>query len=748
MIWGLLLLLPAACATPSARGVPDELRQLPWSDAPADQNVLRARALVDRGEDREALALVESVLAVEPRHVDGNRVRQDILRRRGRRGLLLAELESWLRADPDDALAHYLRGRVTFDQREKLRWFERAAELGPHLMWPWLGTAHTLVRFDAERAMRIYTRLYEVTDAHPIVAIAYGQALRRVGQTERAVTVYRTLADDRRVPGVGDLGLAQALLALDDREAAWGALVSALRQRPFDPGVRSLVLGWIRAGASDDQVSELYDVLRESPDAMAAFGRGDGASALVELFERHRQPRAALALLERIGTTARDVDLRRTQRRLMLGIGDVAGFLAIVRADTPRAIVAHEGNQLRGRWLTLLDGPWSDGEPLASAAQAAALLDALMTTGFVSEAEQVGGLARERWPADAAIAAGLAEARAELAFEAGLRRVLYRGYRGGDRAPLATVAARLRELSLRVLGRDVVGEPRRFRVPLVGEMFDPFRGELANHLERYNRHLVLGRRAGGTAEGMLLTRLSVAELPDQAELPLPGRCFEVVAVDRDVQAFSGVVGGDVAGIALLNHYLIDFDAVREWAASIAERRRIAAADGNLLVRDPLPADPGFDPVDVAHRLALLSSVQDADLDLAVLDTIRHHERQHLVDSFHYLPIEYNLGRGLGLLWRFGLSAARIEAEMERRAELASLALSPHTALVLAHIVDFLGDPGTESPHHRGFGELARELARRFTELGIEPAGAVPSRWHLLDMALVQRAARDLLARIP
>ncbi len=308
--------------------------------------------------------------------------------------------------------------------------------------------------------------------------------------------------------------------------------------------------------------------------------------------------------------------------------------------------------------------------------------------------------------------------------------------------------SRLRELSERVLGRDIVGEPVRFRVPLVGEMLDPFRGEFAEHLARYNRHLVLGRRSGGVAEGMLLTRLSLAELPEQAALPLPGRCFEVIAVDRDVRAFSGVVGGDVAGIALLNHFLIDYDAVREWADSIADRRRIAAADGDVLMRDPLPAEPGFDPLDVAHRLALVSPVQDAGLDAAVLDTIRHHERQHLVDSFRYLPVEYNLGRGLGLIWRFGLSPARIEAEMERRAELASLALSPHTELVLAHIVDFLGDPGVESPHHRGFSELAREISRRLEQLGVEPEAAAPSRWHLLDMALVRRAARDLLVRIP
>jgi len=76
----------------------------------------------------------------------------------------------------------------------------------------------------------------------------------------------------------------------------------------------------------------------------------------------------------------------------------------------------------------------------------------------------------------------------------------------------------------------------------------------------------------------------------------------------------------------------------------------------------------------------------------VLDMIRAHERRHLVDSFHYMPIEQHLLRGAGLLLQFGISPGAIEAEMERRAELAALALSPHTELVLAHIVDFYGDP--------------------------------------------------------
>jgi hypothetical protein len=329
-----------------------------------------------------------------------------------------------------------------------------------------------------------------------------------------------------------------------------------------------------------------------------------------------------------------------------------------------------------------------------------------------------------------------------------VRRVIYTGYQEQDPAALADVIVRLRELSVRVLGSDVVGEPPRFSAPLVGEMIDPLAGPLAAHFDRYNRYFVIGRRMAGVAEGLLMTRLSVQELPESRELALPGRCFEVVAIDRDVRSLSGVLGGDLAGVALLNHFLIDHDAVREWSRGVATRRRIAAEDGHALQLDPVPDDTGGDPLDVAWRLEAMSSVQDTELDAAVLDTIRHHERQHLVDSFFYLPVEHNLWRSLGLLFEFGFSPAAIEAEMERRAELASLAVSPHTELVLAHIADFMGDPSVQSPHHQGFGALGVELTAALRALGVPPEAAQPSGWHTVPMATVRAAARQLLGQLP
>ena len=107
----------------------------------------------------------------------------------------------------------------------------------------------------------------------------------------------------------------------------------------------------------------------------------------------------------------------------------------------------------------------------------------------------------------------------------------------------------------------------------------------------------------------------------------------------------------------------------------------------------------------------------------------------------FLPAENNFWRVLGLIISHGFSRSSIEAEMETRAEVAALAMSPHTRLVLAHIGVFLeGDP-LESVHASGFRRLAQRLARRLEDVG--HVGAA-SRWHLLDPAVVREQAQEML----
>lgn len=743
-VFVLSFLLLACSATTSLP--PDSVHELPWGDRPADQATLRARALAERGDARAALRELEAVLAHEPLHIDARRLRQDLLRERGRRGLLWREAQQELLARPDDGHAHYLAGRIARAPEQKLAYFEQSVRLAPSSLWPWLGLAHALRGRQPQRALAIYERLFVVSGRHPVVGIAYAAALREEGHLARAVAVYEALRGAELGRAQADLGLAQIAFAREDRRTAWESLLAALRGRPFDAAVHALVAAFLEVGIGDEQATQLLDVLRADSKRLQQFAAGTGALPLAALLQRTGNGQAQRTVLESAAPDARRPLARRLLRRLLLAQGDVRGFLDLAAADVPLAVVDREPNQVRGRWLALLRGPWQAGDPLPSVGQARDLVAALLAVGWLPEAELTAAAALRRFAGDAGLQALLAEAGAQLAFENGLRRLLYVGYQRRDTSGLERVVGRVRELSQQVFGRDVVGEVERFAAPLIGEMLDPFRGGLAAHLDRYNRHLVLGRRAGGVAEGLLLTRLSLQDLGPSAELPLPARCIEVIGIDRDVRSLGTVLGGDLAGVALLNHFLIDYDAVREWAHELAERRRIAVEDGMALLGDPLPDDPGDDPFDASWRLSVASPVSDQDLDAAVLDMIRHHERQHLVDAFHYLPVEHNVWRSLGLLFDFGFSASAIEAEMERRAELASLAVSPHTELVLAHILDFHADPTARSPHHQGFRALVAELVGELQRQGVSRDGALPSRWHRLPPAIVRQAARRLLAQ--
>ena len=151
------------------------------------------------------------------------------------------------------------------------------------------------------------------------------------------------------------------------------------------------------------------------------------------------------------------------------------------------------------------------------------------------------------------------------------------------------------------------------------------------------------------------------------------------------------------------------------------------------------------PAGVEWRLALLSPVEDSDLEAAVLDIIRWHERGHMVDFLHFLPVGLHPLRTLALTFRNGLSALSVASEMEARAELVALAMTPHTRLVAAHIAGFLSGDSGESPHARGFrslvGDLLEELARR----GVEKPDV--RYWHRVDPHMLRSAARYLLKRL-
>ncbi|MEY4673384.1 MAG: hypothetical protein RL148_1168 [Planctomycetota bacterium] len=743
----MLGLLAVSCTT-TQDTVPGRVGSLPWGRDDQGRAMLEARALNDRGETVAALAAVERVLVVDPGSVDAHRLRQDILQQRGRLGLLFVEADQRIAANPGSGEATYLRARLLDEPQQRAAAMQRSSELQPDSVWPWIGLAYAQRNLDPQRSLDLYRRVYEASGRHPVVGVGYGSVLRQEGRLDEALAVYAHMGTRRDAQGLGQIGQVQVLLAQDKRLEAWAAFLDCLRMRPFDPAVQNLAAQWLQAGVAQDQASQMLEALREDPRRLAWFAGGEGTATAVRLLRQLHQPHAALALVRGRPVAQREPALRRLERELLLATGDVRGCLEVVAQDIPSELLEDESNQLRGTWLRLVRGEWREHDPLSDPQRATSLLESLRDTGLLPEADQFGALALLRFPGHVGLTALHDEVVKALAFESEVRRLLYSGYGSPKPPSMDDVLAQLRLLSTRIHGRDVVGATPRFLVPLVGDLLDPFSSGLGAWFARYNKHLVLGQKSSGPVEGMLLTRLSLRELPRDDALPLPARCMEVVCENRTIRSVSGVIGGDIAGVALLNHFLVDHDSVRQWAGGIRQRRAVAQEDGGALASDPLPTsvDPA-DPLDAEWRLALACPVPDAELESAVLDTIRHHERAHLVDSFHYLPFEANLWRGLGLLFAFGFSPAAIEGEMERRAELAALALSPYTHLVLSHVAEFRDQYDPASPHGRGFRALAEELVLRLRSRGVPEEHLRTCNWHQLDPVLVREVAREMLGRV-
>ena len=739
----LALALTWGCASSALSSFPSQLIHEPGERPVVARLLRKIRDQFTRGESAAALRAVESVLADHPKHVNATRLRQDILRRRGRLGLVLWEADERLVKHPQDSPAHYLSGRLVDGVEGKRQAFERAIELDAANFWGWFGLAFALRGTDNDTANSIYGALFAQTKAVR-VGIAYADSLR-IGKHEReAFRVFQELRNSH--PGISALGRSESLLRTGKHKEAWPLVRQALELRAFDGGVRALVANLMAQGLPQDGIQELLDVLRADPARMADFAQG-GAGLLATMFQRAGDPHGALqVLVQAAHPTPRE---KRLRRQLRLQCEGVTAYLRELADAAVPAFLADEGNQVRDRWQALLRGPWmAAADPFAEPGRAADLIRAVMRVGQLSEADTLASQARLRHADDENELEVLQnEIRQEIAFEAGLRRVFTRGYARfaleQECGTLDEFLDALRNLSKRTLGKDVVGTPERFELPFVGTLIDSLGPGLPAHLARYNKHLVMGQRLGRPTEGMILTRLSMRYVDAVPTVPMPPQSIEIVGEHRELEPLEQA---DLAGIALLNHYVVDMDEVRNWAGSLAERRRIAAADENILLRDPIPADLApILPAGAEWRLALLSPVADADLDAAVLDIIRWHERGHMVDFQHLLPVELHPIRSLALTLRNGLSPLAVASEMEGRAELVALAMSPHTRLVAAHLAGFLVGEGGTSPHAHGFRDLVHAVLVELKGRGIEDSAV--RHWHKLDPKLLRDVGKTLLSRL-
>jgi tetratricopeptide (TPR) repeat protein len=743
----LLSWLLAACASSNPLAVPAVLHSLPGQGDQA-RALQAAQEQADRQRPAVALGMVEKLLAKYPHYVDAQRLRQNLLQERGRLGLVLHEAEQRLTTDPG-ARSFYLKGRVQGKNADKRQAFQAAVDLDPEFFWGWFGLAFTL-RVDNPKASKdLYRHLYETSKNEARLADAYAAALVSAGETDEAVEVYRQVGI--RNPGRGALGIARLRLQSGRLADVWPELMEAIRHRYHDPNLAGLLEVLLARDHYGDKIEVVLDLLRRDPAVLDEFARLHGG-LLSRLFAKAGNPLGALSV---VGRPAALLPADRVlYRKLLITSGDIVGFLGDLRWSFEPEFLQDAGNQVMARWRSLAGGLWMGSQdPLETLESSLALTRSLIGVGYLEFAELIatrallrharldGGALAEK--SRDSLRQARSDVRREIAFESSLRRILRtasRTHSGGKTLALADVFEQLRRMSIQVLGRDVVGDPELFSVPFVGVLVDALGPGLPAHLASFNKHLVMGQRTGQPVEGMILTRLSLRHVDPVAGFPLPPRCTEVVGEHRELEPLNQA---DLAGIALLNHYVIDMDEVRLWAARIVDRRRAARQDDLALLGDPLPTELGdLEPAGVEWRLALMSPVEDKDMDAAVLDVIRWHERGHMVDFQRLLPVTSNVLRSLSLVMRNGWDALQVTAEMEGRAQLAALAMSPFTKVALAHTAGFLGGEDGGSPHAIGFRKMVSRLQERLRAAGVKDPRA--SRWHELEPAVLRENARRLL----
>ena len=276
----------AACAPPGVGPpVPVALRgRAAWVEA-------------QRGDRDGAIDRMNAVLADEPDYTWGWRQLTHWYDATGRPRDCLHAADQLVRLNPDDALAHGIRGearRAVGDHRGAKDDFARAFELDPSFDAAGLQlVAAQLATDDVPGAARTVKALRDHAD-NPLVRLRAVQVAARQGDLAAAREEFRALGRDADAPR-GALREAATALA----EAGWAAEADAdLDELATDPGANPAAAAvWAERTVSSGQPQEVADRLSDVAEAsrpagreavatyarlMAEGGRGDLVAATVQ----------------------------------------------------------------------------------------------------------------------------------------------------------------------------------------------------------------------------------------------------------------------------------------------------------------------------------------------------------------------------------------------------------------------------------------------------------------------------------
>jgi hypothetical protein len=717
------------------------------------------------GRRQDAEVLVTGLLGEDPLFVPAARLHQDLLRQRGRAGVLWREVEALKKQFPDRPEPLYLEARLVPDFATKRAMIVAGALRFPRSYWLRYAMAWCVLQ-DREpaqqgRALNLIEGLITFDVPTPQALILGWIAQRR---TNPHPLRHRVRAWAKRFPSDGRLALMLYLSGSQELEH----LLSAVENAPASPEIHELLaletLPHAHGRALVRFLARRPELAQRLIDAEAghllgrqalAVGEGGLAEAWLSKSIAGTEPSPAVESHGRQRSALRERMSQHVQR------GEVEDAIALWQSRVPAWLLEGGDNRLSARFGALLHGPGRGlrGVP-ATVERCRRVLEVMLRVGWVEEAHQAGRAWLHAFPGDAALTGLVEEAAAFLRFEQGLLDILGAPATGSpEPVTLEARLRRLRRLSVLCLGRDVVGQPRLISFPVVGGvLIDPFGPGLAAWFDHYNRFLVLGALQGGKAVALLGQKIVEARLTPSDDLPLLGQCREVVIEDKYFSNADAVGISDPAGIALWNHYVLDLRSMRRWTSDLVEIRDLLTAEGTQAVLDdPFPRVAPLDftrPSQVNWKLTARAAMQDGWNDeriwREVYRLLQLHERAHLVDAHRFLPVIHNLGRALWLFGAADLSAESLQSNLEARAECAALAYGADPFLTLAHLSAFVADPSgaQEGVHHIGFRRLLERIVELWHRDGapgaVDPEANLVAQLHRMPRDKIVQYARQLV----
>lgn len=590
--------------------------------------------------------------------------------------------------------------------------------------------------------------------------LAAALLLERLGEGRRALGRARAALVSRPPPLVAlEAHLLSARVLLEEGRLA-EAEAEVARARPQDPGdarlpvlrgevarrrgaLHSALTAWLEALAlapgSAAQARRVADLLREpqAPPLDPGLGpwladlaaRAPANAELAALRGRvaialGHAPEAEARYREALAGGAIAVPVERELRGLLAQRGAWAEALDLLARALPPGLATDPQNLLAAAWRTILAAraAAAAGRPVAGLA----LAHALIAVGALPEA--CAALDAEIGPAAAALRRRV---EAHLAFEAALFERIEGGYRlaHAEQAPpsldaLLAALPGLAQAHLEPVDRAAFARPGwgRRDVPLLGAWLDHSTrttSPVVRHFRAFGRYLMLGQRAGQPPEAIVLSLGFLAAAAEFHHLGRPVRHDLAVGHDRAARAFVSAQGGDLGGACLPDGIWLDADSARraDGAARGALRRDPALKAAMEAWRAPEgPGREGVltlgDPGPLALRLMHRALTARGADPWAFFETLRAHEQAHTADLHRHLPLLPRLPATLLLLATAGFAPARVEMELERRAQLGAVADAPDPHLALAELIEFLPvEERAPEAHAGGYRQALRDLVR-------------------------------------